>query len=121
MEKLQGYLDKMGSNFIVSAFIPSLGFVTILMLSLQPVLPPDIVDRLGGTFNPLGQSALVTLVLAIILGFTLSTLSTYIYKLYEGYVSSNWFKRARRSEVNRVHRLDAEIRRLDRKIARVQE
>jgi hypothetical protein len=82
---MQGYLEKLGSNFLVAALIPSLAFVTIAMVIFGPVMPPGLVDRLVSTFNPLNQQGVPLLAFTIILGFSLSCLNTFVYKILEGY------------------------------------
>lgn len=86
MQALQSYLDRMGSNFLTASLIPSLGFVTLSMLIFQPVMPQGLINRLGGTFNPLSESGLIALLLTIVLGFTLTSLNTFVFKFFEGYV-----------------------------------
>ncbi len=86
MQALQSYLDRMGSNFLTASLIPALGFVTLSMLIFQPIMPASLIVRLGGTFNPLSESGLIALLFTIVLGFTLTSLNTFVFKLFEGYV-----------------------------------
>ena len=86
---MQSYLEKFGANFQVAAFIPSLAFATLAIATLQPVIPHEFLDRLRGimTFSKaISPDLPLVIVLTIILGFTLSSLNTFIYKLYEGYI-----------------------------------
>ena len=92
MQALQSYLDRMGSNFLTASLIPSLGFVTLSMLIFQPIMPQGLITRLGGTFNPLSASGLLALLLTIVLGFTLTSLNTFVMKFFEGYVFFKRFK-----------------------------
>jgi hypothetical protein len=80
------YLERMGNNFLVAALIPSLAFVTLCAVIFGPIIPKGVVTRLESTFNPLGQSWLLLLLGAVIIGFALSSLNTFIYKLFEGYM-----------------------------------
>ena len=98
----QGLTEKMGSNFLVAAFIPSLAFAMIAMVVFSPILPPGPVTRLTNTLTPLGQPGLLLVVFTIVLGFTLSSLNTFIYKLFEGYVILERFGVARQQAKNRA-------------------
>lgn len=83
---LQNALQKMGSNFVVAAFVPSLAFILVSALCFFPVLPDELVRYLGWSVTAPSQATLITgLLFTTILGFTLFTLSTYIYKSFEGY------------------------------------
>lgn len=86
MQALQNYLDRMGNNFLTASLIPSLGFVTLAMFVFQPIMPQAFINRINGTFNPLIESGLIGLLLTIIIGFTLTSLNTFVFKLFEGYV-----------------------------------
>mgnify|MGYP001499275296 CR=1 FL=1 len=66
MDSIKSFFDKMGSNFIVAAFIPSLAFVVVGMFAFDPILPPAIKIRLGGDFNPLSQAGLISLVITVL-------------------------------------------------------
>jgi hypothetical protein len=81
---LQGAIQKMGSNFIVAAFMPGMTFVVCLSIAFDAVLAPPF-RFLGGTDVNMIQSSLNLLLFTIILGFTLFSISTYIYKAFEGY------------------------------------
>lgn len=85
MNAFQGYLEKMGSNFLVAAFIPSLAFVTACMVAFSPIIPKKVLELVQTSLNPIGQTGLILLLVAIMMGFTLTSLNTYIYKLFEGY------------------------------------
>ena len=80
----------MGGNFLVAAFVPAMGFVILAQFIFQPILPPGIIERIGGDFSDLdfaklGAYTLLVFLLTTILGFTLFTLSTFTYKSFEGY------------------------------------
>jgi hypothetical protein len=82
----QSFVEKMGSNFLVATFVPSLAFVTSIMFFFDPVFPAGLKARIGGTFNPIGQSGLIALVVTIILAYTLTSLNVFFLKLFEGYI-----------------------------------
>jgi hypothetical protein len=117
---MQTYLEKMGSNFLVAAFIPSLAFVTAVIVIFGPIIPPALVERLQGSFNPLNQSGLVPLLLTVVIGFTLSSLNTFIYKIFEGYILLEHFSFARSSQQKRARRLKNQLRRIERRIKRLE-
>ena len=87
----QGILQKMGNNFLVAAFVPAMGFVVCSLFIFQPIIPPDIAKYIGvadfSNLEPskLGAFTIITLLSTTLLGFTLYTLGTYIYKSFEGY------------------------------------
>jgi hypothetical protein len=85
METLQNALQRMGSNFIVASFVPAMGFVISLVISFVPIMPPSFLTFWNQISENFYQAAVVALVFTILLGFTLFTLSTYIYKSFEGY------------------------------------
>lgn len=82
----------MGSNFVVTAFVPSMGFIIFSLFAFQPVIPKSISQRIGIVafsninFTELGAFTLIAFLLTLILGFTLFALGTFIYKSFEGYV-----------------------------------
>lgn len=82
---MKDIIGKMGSNFIVAAFVPALAFVMLAMLIFEPIFPPGFVDQLTSTFGPLGEKGITLLALTVIIGLTLSSLNTFIYKILEGY------------------------------------
>jgi hypothetical protein len=80
MNTLQTYLEKFGGNFLVAAFVPSLAFVTASILLIGPVVPVDVLVRIQFFLSPLESNIGWTILLvATIVGFTLSSLNTYIY------------------------------------------
>lgn len=119
MQALQSYLDRMGSNFLTASLIPSLGFVTLSMLIFQPIMPQGLISRLGGTFNPISQSGLIALLLTIVLGFTLTSLNTFVIKLFEGYVLLWRFKFLSKKYQKEVRLLRRKRELIHRKINRL--
>jgi hypothetical protein len=118
---MQSYLEKMGSNFLVAALIPSLAFVTAAMVIFGPIMPPGLAGRLLSAFDPLGEQGALLLALTTILGFTLSCLNTFIYKILEGYSllarlpGSRWLQR------RRVRRLKNQLDEVEGKISKLEE
>lgn len=85
MNAFTNYLEKLGSNFLVSAMVPSLALVVISFLAFDPLL--NITEAFTdpqGTFQLVGFGPLV-FILTVIIGFTLSALNTLILKVFEGY------------------------------------
>lgn len=117
---MPNYLDKFGRNFLVASMIPSLAFFLATMISLQPTLPDWIKDLLGGEFELFGKSGFFLLVLTIILGFTLTSLNTFIYKVFEGYVLIWRLPFLRSSQVKRARQLKRLQKNLQIKIARLE-
>lgn len=120
MNAIQGYLEKLGSNFMIAAFVPSLAFVTACMVAFSSLLPPDFISIVRISLSPLDDNGLIILLIAIMMGFTLTSLNTYVYKLFEGYVLPEYLVPLKRLEVKRArqirHRRDA----LNRKIERIE-
>ncbi|MGQ0601340.1 MAG: hypothetical protein ACT4QE_06540 [Anaerolineales bacterium] len=84
---MQTYLENFGSNFIVSALVPSLAFATLVLLIFQNNIPVAYTESLSLSItgpSELGNIPLLLLI-TIIIGFTLSSLNTFLYKLFEGY------------------------------------
>jgi hypothetical protein len=117
MNSLQVFLQGMGSRFMVAGFIPALGFVTLSFFVFGPVLPNAITRRLGGTINPLGEAGIVMLLFSIVLGFTLTVLSNFLVKIFEGYIVLDHFPFLRRSELRREGILRRRIYRLKKELA----
>jgi hypothetical protein len=119
MSSIQSYLEKLGGNFLVAAFIPSLAFVTISIVSFGPIIPQRILQRTQYLLDPLGELGLVILLIAIIIGFTLTTLNTQVYKLFEGYVLFKNLSFFRNLELKRAHALRADRKKIIKKIKRL--
>jgi hypothetical protein len=78
-------IQKMGSNFLVAAFVPATAFILISLLVFGPILPPDVRSWFEGDVYRIIQASLIILTFITVLGFTLFSLSIYIYKAFEGY------------------------------------
>lgn len=129
MNSWQSILQRMGNNFIVAAFVPSMGFVIFSLIAFEPILPPTFVDQLGGEqFTEWGKTTFIVFILTTILGFTLFALSTYIYKSFEGYTFLFGLETALRNSgitrqksrarkiLNKRKRIDRTIEKLERKV-----
>lgn len=106
---------------MVASFIPSLAFFTISMLTLQPILPKSITDLLGSKFNPFGESGLLLALITVILGFTLTSLNTFIYKVFEGYILIWRLPFLRTSEIKRSRRLKKIQQSIAKKVKRLEQ
>lgn len=86
MNAFTNYLEKLGSNFLVSSMVPSLALVVVSILVFDPLLnvgtafrdPQGVYELVG--FGP------VVFIATVIIGFTLTSLNTFILKMLEGYV-----------------------------------
>lgn len=81
---LQGILQKLGSSFIVACFVPAMSFVTISLISFSPFFPIEFAELIKD-FARLTPIIFIALIFTTILAFVLYSLSTYIYKAYEGF------------------------------------
>jgi hypothetical protein len=86
MNAFTNYLEKLGSNFLVSAMVPSLALVIASILVFDPI------RNIAAAFTD-PQSAysfvgfgLIVFIFTVIIGFTLTALNTFILKVFEGYV-----------------------------------
>ena len=79
------FLEKLGSNFLVSSMVPSLALVVASILMFDPIL------KIATTFeNPKSPYQLISFgvmvfIFTVIIGFTLTALNTFILKMFEGY------------------------------------
>src|SRR5919109_2546614 len=119
MGPIQGYLEKLGGNFMIAAFIPSLAFVSACMVAFGPLLPDTFIENVRTSLSPLNQNGLIILLIAIMMGFTLTSLNTYIYRLFEGYVLPEYLKPLQRIEMTRARQIRRKRDLLNRKIQRI--
>src|SRR5690349_19633343 len=86
MDAFSNYLEKLGSNFLVSAMVPSLALVIASILVFDPIL--DVAKVFTDPVNTYQLISFGTLVLifTVTIGFTLTALNTYVLKIFEGYV-----------------------------------
>ena len=86
MSAFTNYLEKLGSNFLVSAMVPSLSLVIASILVFDPIL--NIATAFKdphGAYQLIGFG-LIVFIFTVIIGFTLTALNTFILKMFEGYV-----------------------------------
>ena len=109
MNVFTSYLEKLGSNFLVAAMVPSLAFVLVAIFVFNPIPNmPYIFELLFENKSGISQIVTFTLFLAIptiIIGFTLTALNTYILKLFEGYVFLRHFPFMRAAHQRKASKL----------------
>jgi hypothetical protein len=125
MNVFTNYLEKLGSNFLVSAMVPSLAFVLTSILVFDPIL------KIAAAFqNPLGAYqligiGLIVFIFTVIIGFTLTALNTYFLKMFEGYVTPLpirfLYKRGQRIHRLKAYNLIADQDKLKNEILHLQE
>jgi hypothetical protein len=111
---VQRAIQKMGGDFLVAAFIPSMAFIVICSITFESLLPKPL--RYNG--EDVFQSSLNLLLFTTILGFTLHTLSTYIYKIFEGYTTL--FRNKNLLGRSFLERQKRRFRRIEKERARVE-
>lgn len=119
MKAIQGYLDKMGGNFLVAGLIPSLAFVMIIGNVFKPILPDGISIEFEGDLTPTNNWGIIFILVTIVLGFTLSSLSTFVIKIFEGYILLEHFPFLRNAELSRERKLRRKIKYLEGEIERL--
>ncbi len=121
----------MGSNFLVTAFVPAMGFVLFSLFAFQPVIPISILKHLGLSklsdlnFDNIGSFVTITVLFTTILGFILYSLSTYIYKSFEGYtfflsVNTEFRRKLIRRQKQRAKKIMLETEIVDREIRKLE-
>lgn len=80
------YLEKLGSNFLVSSMVPSSALVITSVLVFDPGLTILAAFSTLDDIPRLIVLGLMVAIMTIIIGFTLTALNTYILKMFEGYV-----------------------------------
>lgn len=121
INSIQAALNWMGSRFLVAGFIPSLGFVTLAIFAFDPILPGAVSRRLIGDQLLLTESSLIVLLLSVILGFTLTVLSNFSVKVFEGYILINRLPALRHAQLGHEARLRRRIIFLQRELQSYQE
>lgn len=86
MTSFSNYLEKLGSNFLVAAMVPSLALVITSILVFDPIfnILKSFKDA-DGTYQLIGFGPII-FISTVIIGFTLTALNTFILKMFEGYV-----------------------------------
>jgi hypothetical protein len=80
------YLEKLGSNFLVSAMVPSLALVIACILVFDPILNVATAFKDPQSTYQLVSFGMLVFIFTVIIGFTLTALNTFILKMFEGYV-----------------------------------
>jgi len=105
MNIFTSYLEKLGSNFLVAAMVPSLALVLAIIFVFDPILNlPVLFENESGIYQLVGFSLLLAIP-TIITGFTLTALNTFILKLFEGYVFLHRFPSFRASHQRKANKL----------------
>jgi hypothetical protein len=86
MNSFTNYLEKLGSNFLVSAMVPSLALIVTSILMFDPILHVSPAFKDPQATPQLVGFGLIVFILTVIIGFTLTALNTYILKIFEGYI-----------------------------------
>jgi len=86
MNVFTNYLEKLGSNFLVSAMIPSLALVVASMVAFEPIFHISAMFQQKNNIYQLVSFGLFLIIPTVIIGFTLTALNTYVLKFFEGYV-----------------------------------
>ena len=81
---MKDFLEKIGSNFFVAAFVPALGFLIICSVIFRPVIPRDLNSPQNSTFDPINPNGLLVLTMAVVIGFTLSSLNDFTNRFFQG-------------------------------------
>jgi len=96
--------EKVRADFVAAALVPSLTFVLVVTLLFGPILPPGLLARLQNA-TLFGQEGFLLLALTLVIGFILSSMNTFIYKIFEGYLFLEHLPLARRSQRRAALRL----------------
>lgn len=124
---IQPAIQKMGGDFLVAAFIPAMAFIVICSITFESILSRQFIYQ-GDTPGQVFQSTLNLLLFTTILGFTLHTLSTYIYKTFEGYtpvlnkdnpIRRSFMRRQKKRFINiekRLARVDKQLENIQKKL-----
>lgn len=81
---MKDFLEKIGSNFFVAAFIPALGFLIISSVIFSPIIPSGLNSPQNSTFDPINPSGLLVLTIAVVIGFSLSSLNDFTHRFFQG-------------------------------------
>lgn len=115
---MKDFFERIGGNFFIAAFVPTLGFVILGAVLFHPIIPPGLSDQINATF--LGQPGLALLALTVVLGYTLASLNIFIYKVYEGYFLLERLPIVRRRIRRKVQQYQWELDRRAKQIEQLQ-
>ena len=118
---MKDFISKLGSNFVVSAFVPSLAFAAMAIVVFKPIVPPELLNSMQNTFEPFGQSGILLLASTVILGFTLSSLNTSIYKILEGYSILARFPLSRNKQLRKFNKLKQQLKAVENEITQMEQ
>lgn len=110
-------LSRLGNNFLVAAFIPALAFVLAAQLLFSPLDPAGSNSRFLVPRSL--EEGILTVVLALIAGFTMMGLMTFNYKLLEGYMVLERASFMRRRQYRKAFKRQLEYKTLDRMVSRL--
>lgn len=106
-------LEQLGSNFVKSAFMPSLFFViAIFFMFIEPLIKITIDIKTQQDFYTLLTIGVLFIIFTIIVGYTLTALRSVIINIFEGYsvlfpfralYVSNWKKHKRIARSMQLH------------------
>lgn len=113
-------VSKLSTSFVVASFIPALAFVTVASIIFDPIIPPALVNHTKVFQGVLEGGFFPTLILAVVIGFTLSSLNTSIYKTYEGYMLLHRFPFLQRKHQKQAAALERKITVVDKELKRLQ-
>jgi hypothetical protein len=108
MESITGYAEKLGSNFLVAAMIPSLALVTAVIIIFEPILQIAWKFQGEGSIYKIIGAGLLLAIPTIIIGFTLTALNTFILKIFEGYILLHHIPFFKRTQVTKAKKLKAQ-------------
>lgn len=91
------------------------------MVIFDPIMPPKLVDSLMNAMNPLGQRGVLLLALTTVLGFTLSSLNTSIYRILEGYNLLARFPETRQFQYDKAQQLKEQLNEVEKRIRKLEE
>lgn len=117
---VEGIIGKISGNFLISAFIPSFGFILLVTFIFEPIVPKQILNNLAFGFDPPTRGALSILAVSLVLGFVLYGLTIFNYKLLEGYYVLHKIRIVRRRRQRAALKLKRQIELLSSMIDRLE-
>jgi hypothetical protein len=121
LDAYTSYLDRLGSNFLVAAMIPSLGLVIACLVVFDPILHASITLHPDTGMPSLIGIGLLLAVPTILIGFTLTAMNTFLLKLFEGYVFFHRFSFMKKAETRKAKHLLAQREILKLRIGELKE
>lgn len=121
MDNVLRSLEKMGSNFLVGAIVPSLSFVLLVIMLFQPAVSPTVEFNINHLLDAASERFWFAVVFSVLLGFTLSSLNTFFIKTFEGYILLHRLPSLRRAQIKRFRYLRRKHQRIEKSINRFDE